>query len=97
MVYLTDYIKQEQDNGNYVGMVLRDLQKAFDTVDYSILIQKLKALGLDDSALNWFRSYLHERQQSLEISGVTSTPATITCGVHQGSILGPKMFFHLRE
>ena len=81
LVHLTDYIKQEQDKGNYAGMVLLDLQKAFDTVDYSILIQKLRTLGLDESALNWLRSYLHERQQSVEISGVTSTTATITCGV----------------
>jgi len=57
LVRLTDYIKQEQDKGNYVGMVLLDLQKAFDTVDNGILIQKLKALGLNESALNWFRSY----------------------------------------
>ena len=92
LVHLTDYIKQEQDKGNYVGMVLLDLQKAFDTVDHGILIQKLTALGLDNSALNWFRSYLHERQQSVEISGVTSTTARITCGVPQGSILSPMLF-----
>ena len=48
LVHLTDYIKQEQDKDNYmyVGMVLFNLQKAFDTVDHGILIQKLKALGL---------------------------------------------------
>ena len=86
-VHLTDYIKQEQDKGNYVGIVLLDLQKAFDTVDHGILIQKLTALRLDNSALNWFRSYLHERQQSVEISGVTSTTVIITCSVPQGSIL----------
>jgi len=54
LVHLTDYIKQEQDKDNYVGMVLLDLQNAFETVDHGILIQKLKALGLDESALNWF-------------------------------------------
>ena len=60
LAHLTDYIKQEQDKGNYVGMVLLDPQEAFDTVDHGILIQKLKALGLDESALNWFRFYLHK-------------------------------------
>ena len=54
LVHLTNYIKQEQDKGNYVGMVLLDLQRAFDTVVHDIIIQKLKALGLDESALNWF-------------------------------------------
>jgi len=83
LVHLSDDIKQEQDKGNYAGMVLLDLQKAFDTVNHGILIHKLKALGLDESALNWFRSYLRERQQSAEISGVTSTTATITCDVPQ--------------
>jgi len=73
-------------------MVLLDLQKALDTVDHGILIQKLKALGLDESALNWFRSYLHERQLSVEISGLTSATATIICRVPQGSILGPMLF-----
>ena len=46
---LTDYIKQEQDKGRYIGMFLLDLQKAFDTVDHRILLQKLEALGLQ----NW--------------------------------------------
>jgi hypothetical protein len=45
-------IEQEQDKGKYVGMVLLDLKKTFNTVHHGILIQKLKALGFDNSALN---------------------------------------------
>ena len=92
LVHLTDYVKQEQDKGHYIGMVLLDLQKAFDTVDHRILLKKLEALGLQKSAIDWFQSYLHERQQSVEIGGTISKPATITCGVPQGSILGPLLF-----
>lgn len=92
LINLTDYIKQEQDKGRFIGMVLLDLQKAFDTVDHRILLQKLEALGLQKSAIDWFQSYLQERKQSVEISGTTSKPATITCGVPQGSILGPLLF-----
>ncbi len=73
-------------------MVLLDLQKAFDTVDHMSLIQKLEALGLSKSTIDWFRAYLQERKQSVEISGTISKPATITCGVPQGSILRPLLF-----
>ena len=89
---LTDYIKKEQDKGHYIGMVLLDLQKAFDTVDHKILLQKLEAIGLQKSAIDWFQSYLVDRQQSVEIGGMISEPAIITCGVPQGSILGPLLF-----
>ena len=49
-----DFIRFNMDNGNYVGMVLLDLQKDFDTVDHTILLMKLEALGLNDSAVQWF-------------------------------------------
>ena len=92
LIYLTDFIKQEQDKGNYVGMVLLDLQKAFDTVNHKIMLQKLEAIGLHESAIAWFNSYLYGRQQSVEIGEAISNPMTVTCGVPQGSILGPLLF-----
>ena len=73
-------------------MVLIDLQKAFDTVDYTILTTKLNAIGIDDSAGSWFKSYLTGRKQVVKINGRLSTTGNITCGVPQGSILGPLLF-----
>lgn len=92
LLHLTDIIRMEMDKGNLTGMILLDLQKAFDTVNHTILIKKLKALGLNISALNWFTSYLSDRKQLVNISGVTSGFEKITCGVPQGSIIGPLLF-----
>ena len=55
LIYLTDFIKFQMDKGNFVNMVLLDLQKAFDTVDHSILLTKLEALGLSEDVVRWFR------------------------------------------
>ncbi len=75
--------------GRYTGMVLLDLQKAFDTVDHTILCNKLEAMGI---GFDWFKSYLGERNQKVKIGGITSASMPITCGVPQGSILGPLLF-----
>jgi hypothetical protein len=73
-------------------MVLLDLQKAFDTVDHNILISKLQAIDFDSLSIAWFRSYLANRKQIVDISNKFSSPMDITCGVPQGSILGPLLF-----
>ena len=73
-------------------MVVLDLQKAFDTVNHTILINKLKSLGLNQSAINWFVSYLRDRELIVDIACTYSQACNITCGVTQGSILGPLLF-----
>ena len=80
------------DQGHFVGMVLSDLQKAFDTIDHGILLMKLKALGLSQDIYRWLWSYLSDRQQLVDVSGTISSHANVSCGVHQGSILGPLLF-----
>ena len=59
LIGLSDFIKGEIGRGNMVGMVLIDLQKAFDTVDHVILEEKLEAIGVSSTA--WFESYLDDR------------------------------------
>ena len=90
LINLTDHIRTRLSQGNFVGMVLLDLQKAFDTVDHTILCKKLEAMGFDFT--EWFKSYLGGRQQIVLANDVSSEPMNVKCGVPQGSILGPLLF-----
>jgi hypothetical protein len=92
LIHLTDSIKRQADMGHYTGMIVLDLQKAFDTVNHPILLNKLKALGLAKKSVEWFQSYLTDRFQVVDIDGTISSKSNITCGVPQGSILGPLLF-----
>uniref|UniRef100_A0A3Q0RIP7 Reverse transcriptase domain-containing protein n=1 Tax=Amphilophus citrinellus TaxID=61819 RepID=A0A3Q0RIP7_AMPCI len=84
---MMSYVRLEKDKGSYIGMALLDLQKAFATVDHSILIMKLEAIGLHESAIDWFASFLQNRQQCFKLGNTLSEPENITCGVPQGAIL----------
>ena len=69
------------------------MSKAFDTVDHSILLKKLKLYGITDKNLAWFESYLSNRKQYIQIGENSKTDLKyVTCGVPQGSILGPLLF-----
>ena len=77
------------ENGRLNEAVFFDLKKAFDTVNHRILCCKLSAMGLANSSIMWFESYLANRSQVTKIGTYLSPSSTISSGVPQGSILGP--------
>ena len=80
------------DNGKLTGMVLIDLQKAFDTIDHEIFFKKLTCLGFSQKSISWYKSYLSKRTFQVNIENEYSLPGELSCGVPQGSILGPLIF-----
>ena len=93
IVQLVDKIFDSFEKEQFTLGVFNDLSKAFDTVDHSILLNKLKFYGITDKNLAWFESYLSNRKQYIEIGENSKTDLKyVTCGVPQGSNLGPLLF-----
>ncbi|KAK6178265.1 hypothetical protein SNE40_013071 [Patella caerulea] len=93
LLRVSNDIRTGIDSGNAALLILLDLSAAFDTINHNNLLSRLKDdYGLAGKALNWFGSYLTDRSQSVTVHYCVSTPVDLTCGVPQGSVLGPVLF-----
>ena len=90
--YLSDKILQGFEAKMFTCMILFDLQKAFDTIDHKIFLDKMACLGFSNSTILWFKSYLQDRSFTVNIGKEFSNDGNLSCGVPQGSILGPLVF-----
>ena len=86
---LTDDIFTQINKGNTTLAAFVDLRKTVDMVNLNILLKKLKRAGIRRHTLAWCGNYLSKRQQCTFANGITSGLLSVTCGVPQGSVLGP--------
>ena len=92
LIHSTDSILKAIDQKKVTAVILLDMSKAFDSINHSILLDKLEDVGVSSSCLTWFRSYLSERYQAVRINSTLSEKLPVVSSVPQGSILGPLLF-----
>ena len=89
---ILDKIQEAIENGEFSCGVFLDFSKAFDTVNHNILLSKLEHYGIRGIVKEWFMSYLINRRQFTSVGNTNSEEEIISCGVPQGSVLGPLLF-----
>ncbi|GAB0095409.1 hypothetical protein DMENIID0001_107910 [Sergentomyia squamirostris] len=85
-------ITGSKNKGLRVAAAFLDVARAFETMDHSVMLDKLECAGIRGVPLHLFQSYFENRTQSVRVGGVVGVPGAIACGVPQGTVLGPTLF-----
>ena len=81
LTHLVDRFLEGCDRGLHTGMILIDLQKAFDTINYDILLEKMEHINFSPETICWFKSYISNRSFIVNVDSSFSEPADLNCGV----------------
>ncbi len=92
LLHIINYVSAALNDGNYCVGVFLDLKKAFDVCSHTILLKKLKKMGINGVTHKWFENYLAGRTQKVDINGNFSIEQNLDISVIQGSTLGPILF-----
>lgn len=86
-------VTADLDSGHPVDLILFDFSKAFDVVRHTILLEKLRLVGIQGRLIDWLEDFLVGRTMQVLVKGTTSKTTVVKSGVPQGSVLGPILFF----